>query len=512
MIAKDIQAAIIVMAGNGRKKKEIARELGVSINTVRKVLHDGMRHSNSQRKDKKEIDLDLLAETYNDCAGYIQRTYEKLTEEQGLNIGYSTLSRLLRENNISNKPDKQSEQFPDVPGEEMQHDTSSYKVMIGDKKMAVICSALYFRYCKMRYIWFYKSFERFKMKCFFHKAFMHFGYTAKTCIIDNTSLVVIAGSGRNAILSSEMVVFSKKYGFDWIAHEKNHPNRKAGKERNFRTIETNFFPGRKFKSLEDLNEQGFRWATERYAKRPLSKTRLIPAELFETEKPYLKAVPSYVFAPCRDHERTVDQYGYVSFGSNYYWLPKAKSTKVKVIEYAEKIDIYHNKVLIQTYNLPPFGHKNKKFFPDGNEKPLFQPRKMVSSAQEEEKILRNISQELAAYLDFIKSTECKCKQKQKLIREIYYISKKTTKTIFLKVVQRALKYKVYDIGSINQMIGQVIQSQIYIRPDVTPDQNYMNREAFQQGRFSDENEIIIPDEPAQENTREGEKNDEGNNN
>ena len=83
MIEKDIQAAIIALASKGRKKKQIARELGVSINTVRKVLQNGIRHNNSQRQDKKEINLDILAETYKDCEGYIQRTYEKLNEEHG---------------------------------------------------------------------------------------------------------------------------------------------------------------------------------------------------------------------------------------------------------------------------------------------------------------------------------------------------------------------------------------------------------------------------------------------
>jgi len=115
------------------------------------------------------------------------------------------------------------------------------------------------------------------------------------------------------------------------------------------------------------------------------------------------------------------------------------------------------------------------------------------------------------YLDYIKSTECKIKQKQKLIRELYYISRKVTKNIFLKVIERALKYKVSDIGSINQMIGQIIQNEVYVEPDITADQSFMNREAYQQGRFSCENNQVLPEDPEQKNCTEGEKNHEGDN-
>jgi transposase len=78
-----------------------------------------------------------------------------------------------------------------------------------------------------------------------------------------------------------MAQFAKQYGFEFICHEKGHANRKAGNERGFYTVETNFFPGREFASLEDMNRQAFEWATVRMANRPTTKTRLIPAQVFE---------------------------------------------------------------------------------------------------------------------------------------------------------------------------------------------------------------------------------------
>ena len=137
---------------------------------------------------------------------------------------------------------------------------------------------------KIRYVKFYTRFDMFRMKCFFHEALMFFGHSAKICVIDNTSLAVLHGTGEKAVFHPEMKAFACNYGFEWKAHRIKHPNRKAGTERNFFTLETNFFPDRDFKSLEDLNEQAFEWAVNRFASRPQSKTRLVPKVLFERER------------------------------------------------------------------------------------------------------------------------------------------------------------------------------------------------------------------------------------
>src|SRR5204863_505125 len=84
-----------------------------------------------------------------------------------------------------------------------------------------------------------------------HKALMFWRYAAAVCIIDNTNLARLRGTGRNAVIVPEMEAFAKEHGFRFVCHEKGHANRKAGEERSFWTVETNFLPGRHFSSLED---------------------------------------------------------------------------------------------------------------------------------------------------------------------------------------------------------------------------------------------------------------------
>ena len=84
---------------------------------------------------------------------------------------------------------------------------------------------------------------------------MFWGYRARQCIIDNTNLARLRGTGANAVMVPEMEAFARQYGFVFRCHALKHPNRKAGEERSFWTVETNFLPGRTFQSLEDLNQQ-----------------------------------------------------------------------------------------------------------------------------------------------------------------------------------------------------------------------------------------------------------------
>ena len=291
--------------------------------TVQQFIKDEGKIVVQKRSDRIKIDEERLRELYNKCDGWMQRVYEILTEEDHLKLCYSTLTKRCRELGIS---DAGQERCTDgellvKAGKEMQNDTSPFVVEFSGKPRNVIACGLYYRFCKVRYLKFYLWFDRFQMKCFFHEALTFYEYSAPECWIDNTHLAVLRGTGKKAVMVPEMAAFGKIYGFDFFAHGLGHSNRKGGKERNFYTVEQNFFPGRDFKDLTDLNEQAKQWATERYHHRPQSKTKLIPAEAFEAEKPLLHKLSDNIIAPYFEHERISDAKGYVAFRGNYYWVP-----------------------------------------------------------------------------------------------------------------------------------------------------------------------------------------------
>lgn len=506
MLNGDRRKAIRILHEEGKSKNEISRIFNISPKTVRAIILECENKSKASRKDKKEIEPDLLIQVYNRCEGYLQRIYEVLTEEYQIDIGYSTLTRLVRQKGLGEDPEKRCYHVPDEPGAEMQHDTTIYKLKVADKQMKIICSGLYLRYSKMRYIKFYPVFNRFKMKCFFYEALTYFGYTARKCIIDNTNLAILNGTGTEAVFGPEMLAFARTYGFEWKAHEKGHANRKAGKERNFWTVEQNFLPGRSFKSMEDLNEQALEWASKRYAVRPQSKTGLVPKNLFEGEKPYLIKLSSYIEPPFQEHHRITDEYGYIAFNSNYYWIPGKERPKVKILEYSNYIKIFADNQAPLQYPLPAWGTKNEKFIPDGIEDTPYQPNNRKKPCHQEESEIRKLGEICCKYIDFIKSNQSETKQKPRFIRELYMLSTKVVPELFTKAIERALEYHIDNIGSINSILIQLMNQNLDCPLNLPINTDYTQRQAYQQGRFSTEQDSKMYQELLENNHNEEEYN------
>jgi transposase len=494
MIDQDKRQAIYCLHKEGMSLRQIARNMRISVNTVKSIIRQQGMLPEQVRKDKITVDEALLGKVYQDCNGRKQRIHEILTEDHGLDIGYSTLTRLIRELEIGDsKKNQRCSQVPDQPGQEMQHDTTTYTLLINDIRTRVVASIIYWRYSKVRYLKFYRHFDRFTMKCFLHEALMFWGYAARTCIIDNTNLARLRGLGSSAVIVPEMERFAAQYGFEFICHEKDHANRKAGNERSFYTTETNFIPGRTFKTFADLNQQALAWATVRIPNRPLAKTRLIPMNLFADEQVSLTQVPTFITAPYREHRRVTDQYGYVSVGGNYYWVPGTGRHDVTVLEYSDHLKIYHNRRILGEYQLPPEGTKNKKTGPNGQPPPGRQPNNRKKPTAAEEKRLREISSEVSAYIDeFV--IPMSGKKRHGFVRQLYRLNQKLTPSLFSATLARAFTYRVTDIDTIQRIaVLKMQQGNCIIQsPDV--DMSYKNRKSFLDGQFVDEVDLTTFDD------------------
>jgi transposase len=225
MIETDKRKAIYLLHQEGMGQREIARRLQLGRNTVRRVIGQQGQPVQVLRPEKQTIDPDLLRRLHQDCDGRVQRMQEKLVEEEGIAVKYSTLTRKVRALGLGEAPQRRCHQVPDEPGAEMQHDTTVYRIKLGDQTVPLVASLIYLRYSKRRHLKFYRHFTRFHMKCFFHQALTHWGYCAPCCIIDNTNLARLHGTGKNAVIVPEMVAFGREYGFQFICHERGHANR-----------------------------------------------------------------------------------------------------------------------------------------------------------------------------------------------------------------------------------------------------------------------------------------------
>jgi transposase len=492
MIDADKRKAIYLLHETSRMTvEELARQFGLSRNTVRTIIEQKGQMPQSERSDKKHIDPELLRQLRSHCQGRVQRMHEILTEEKGCQVSYPTLTRMLRELGISHPPKEPCGRVPDEPGVEMQHDTSPYQIELGGQRARLAASLLYLRYSKRRYLKFYRVFNRFNMKCFLHEALMFWGCSAGQCIIDNTNLARLRGVGSSALIVPEMEAFAKTYSFIFVCHAPKHSNRKAGEERSFYTVETNFLVGRQFASLEDLNAQAFQWATHRLENRPQGKAGLIPAVVFEHEAAFLTRLPEHLPAPYRVHPRGLDPYGYVAFEANYYWVPQGQGGgELKVFQYADGLKIYRGRECLAQYPLPPDGVKNKCFPESGG--PRSRPKNRHKPTEQEEKRLRALGVSVSAYLDF--ACALKGLARHNFLRQLYSLSLKMTSALFLQTIERAAKYRIADIDTIQRIALLQMTQGIGPLPIADIDETFQQRETYREGRLTDPPDLSIYDQ------------------
>lgn len=482
MIAPDKAKAIFLLHQEGMSIREISRRLSLNRNTVRKVIVQEGRAPG--RSWAPSISPDLLRQLYEQCGGFIQRVHEKLQEEHHLQVTYSTLTRWLRKLGISLPVSStRCERVPDEPGAEMQHDTSPFTIRLGQTPTKLQASLLYLRFSKRRYLRFYRGFDRFQMKCFLHRGLLHWGYAPKLCVIDNTNLARLRGLGAQAVIVPEMEAFAKAYGFRFLCHARGHPDRKAGEERSFFTVETNFLPGRSFENLEDLNRQALEWSTVRLEQRPQGKAGLIPAKAFEHEQGFLQELPPHLPAPYQRLDRGVDEYGYVAFDGNYYWVPGTGRGDVMVLRYESHIEIYQFGQRLMDYPLAPDGVKNQQVNPPGEPASRYKPRHRTQPSHEEEKRLRAMDPAVGAYVDFLLETPGLLRHQ--CLRRLLALSQRMTPELFVRSVQRAHRYRITSLETLLKIALLYLKQGLGELPTPLVDETFRERPAYLEGSLTD---------------------------
>ena len=121
-------------------------------------------------------------------------------------------------------------------------------------------------------------------------------------------------------------------------------------ERPFRYIRQDFFLGRTFRNLDDLNTQLADWLATVANVRVHATTQRVVAEAFAEEKSKLRELPSLPFGSVLKLERRVSHEGMVSVGGNLYSVPDA--TRKRVVEVhtlAAEIRIFEDGARIATH-------------------------------------------------------------------------------------------------------------------------------------------------------------------
>ena len=446
MITEENRQAIMSLHARGVPIRQIGKILTISRNAVKRVIRGTWQVP--QRRSRYEDLSSTIREAFALARGNVERVREIL-DDKGHTVPYSTLTRIVRDLELREDRKKRSGTYTFGPGEEAQHDTSPYQVVIGGTKVKAQCAGLVLAYSRRLYIQFFPVFTRFEARVFLDSAFRYMDGTCPRCTIDNSSVIVAHGSGPDADIAPEMVRFGEIFGVGFVPHAVGDANRSARIERSFWYVESNFLAGRTFSDWHDLNEQAVRWCTTVANQKVKRSLGMSPEGAYVMEKPYLTPLPPYIPPVYQTFSRCVDTEGYVAVDTNRYSVPeRLTGTDVEVHKLWDRVEIFAKNQRVADH--PRIMDKREtKVTSAGHHEPLHRARTYEGPCSEE-KVLVGQHEWLDTFVEGLKKRSSG--RGVRTLRRLLELRRTYPLEAFEKATIEALHYGLFDLARLEQMI------------------------------------------------------------
>lgn len=461
MLDQNTRAAILKLHEQGHGTRRIARAVGASRATVKAVIESGSEHVPLVEREEKGTGLhDEIVALHAACKGNLVRVHEELVA-QGGELSYQALTGYCRRHGIGCEPSKPAGRYQFEPGEEMQHDTSPHRAKIGGRERSAQTAALVLCYSRMIFIQLYPRFTRFECKLFLTDAFRYFRGACKRCMVDNTHVVVLHGTGAQMVAVPEMEAFSERYGFHFRAHEKGDANRSARVETAFKWVENNFLAGREFRDWVHVNEEAVQWCDRVNAARS-SKLHGSRRELFAAESSRLRPLPIWVPDVYMLHQRIVDAEGYINLHHNRYSVPYALiGRQMEVRESRDSVEVFEGPRKVATHQRLLAGEDRWITLPE-HRPPRGQGASKMATSAEEKELLR-IEARLAGYVAGLKkhSNGSGVLAMRRLLKFVHDYPREP----LIAAVRSAEHYGLFDLERLERVVLRQIATDYFVVPD-----------------------------------------------
>ncbi len=172
------------------------------------------------------------------------------------------------------------------------------------------------------------------------QAFEALGGVPIEILYDRMKTAVIGEDDQGHIIyNRSLLALAGHYRFVPRACRPYRAKTKGKVERPFSYIRKDFFLGRSFRNLDDLNVQLIDWLDTVANLRVHGTTQRIIAEAFAAEQPELQLLQAGRFDAVLKLERRVSHDGMVSVGGNYYSVPDRTRRVVEIQQLPDKIRI-----------------------------------------------------------------------------------------------------------------------------------------------------------------------------
>ncbi len=358
-------------------KKKIARELGISKNTVKKYIKEieidekNIFKTSVSKNNNVEVHKELILNWLDGEPKLSHlRIWEKLRDEVGFSFGYDSVRRYVKTLRFKEKV------YPYIPegiaGQEAQVDFGYIGLLLDPftnkrRKAWVFCMRLI---CS-RYDYYVIVFDQ-TVRTFLNchiSAFNYFRGVPKRVKIDNLKSAVLKSNFYQPVYQSEYLSLSQHYNFLIDPCRVYKPKDKAHVENGIKFVKYNFIAGRTFVDINDCNNQLKQWMKEK-AKRIHGTTRKIPLDVFlHEEKPALIKLPIESFDTGEWLIRKLHPDCYIQVNKAYYSVPheyvgkeinvRTSSTIVEVFDSDLSVICIHQTALKEKERV-----NNKSHFPD----------------------------------------------------------------------------------------------------------------------------------------------------
>jgi transposase len=459
MLSQSQRATILELRAQGMNKRQIARLLKLSRQSVRQVLQSNSTVVPRIERDEKAAPYrQQILELIPLCKGNLVRVHEELVAT-GATLSYQALTAFCRRQGITQTPAAAAGRYEFAPAVEMQHDTSPHEVTIGGRQWKAQTASAVLCYSRLLFFQIWPTFQRFDCKVFLTAALRYMNGSPQRVMIDNTHVVVLRGSGKQMEPVPEMAAFAERMGFHFVAHELGDANRSARVERPFHFIENNFLAGRTFSSWQDLNQQARQWC-DRVNATYKKHLRAVPRELYAVERQHLKPLPAWIPEVYRLHQRIVDTEGYVSLHSNRYSVPHSfLGRRVEVRETRDKIEIELNPRHIVTHQRVLTPDQVRVTLPE-HRVPYGEGPHKRSEQHPEERTILAAAPEIAPYVENLKRKGRK--MISLLLRQLLRMLREYPREPFLGAITEAAQYGLYDLDRVERMILRRVSRDFFL--------------------------------------------------
>ena len=349
---------------------QIARQLGMSRNTVRRLL----RYS-EEPKYHREYYPSILDPFKEQIYEWRLRPYEfngtrifRELKKRGYTGSIGPIYRYLRilEEAECGTSSKATVRIETPPGDQAQFDWSDYQMVIGGQVRTVYCFSLILAASRKKAICFSLKSDADAIYEAIQELYEDLGGVTLELLIDNPKALVLENAPGNETeikYNPKALLLAAHLGTELNACPCYWPRKKGKVERPFDYIEEQFVKGNQFDTMEELNRRGKAfirdWNQEKH-----TTTGRIPDEFFAMEEcKALRPLPETRYMNSPLQSRTVSADSLVSIHGSKYSVPVKyvdKEVYVRIV-YGFRIEIYaRNNALITVHEVADAKHSIRR--------------------------------------------------------------------------------------------------------------------------------------------------------